>query len=113
MSKRQSSNATGERVPTRLTPPFDPANVRHRVRALVDPSGCSRIGLVAGAGAAGSPRYAERPRASHDEHIVGSAGSSWDVACRSDLPWLSRHTVVKPRSPRPTYSARSSNARAR
>ena len=45
MSKRQTRNATGERVPTRLTPPFDPANVRHRVRALVDPSGCSRIGL--------------------------------------------------------------------
>ena len=45
MNKRQSSNATGERVPTRLTPPFDPANVRHRVRSLVDPSGCSRIGL--------------------------------------------------------------------
>jgi len=45
MSKRQTHNATGERVPTRLTPPFDPANVRHRVRSLVDPSGCSRIGL--------------------------------------------------------------------
>ena len=45
MSKRKTSNATGERVPTRMTPPFDPANVRRRVRALVDPSGCSRIGL--------------------------------------------------------------------
>ena len=45
MRKCMSSNATGERVPTRMTPPFDPANVRHRVRAMVDPSGCSRIGL--------------------------------------------------------------------
>ena len=45
MKKRQNTSATGERVPTRVVPPFDPANVRHRVRALVDPSGCGRIGL--------------------------------------------------------------------
>ena len=42
---RNHPSATGERVPTRVTVPFDPANVRHRVRSMVDPSGCGRIGL--------------------------------------------------------------------
>ncbi len=45
MKRRQSTSATGERVPTRVAPPFDPATVRHRARALADPSGCGRIGI--------------------------------------------------------------------
>ena len=48
MSKRASTNdknATGERVPTVHRHPVDPANVRMRTRALIDPSGCARIGL--------------------------------------------------------------------
>ena len=79
MSKRKTRNATGERVPTRMTPPFDPAHVRHRVRALVDPSGCSRIGLERVAGGCGFTTVCRATRASHDEHIVGGAGSPWEV----------------------------------
>lgn len=48
MSKRTSTddpNATGERVPTVHRHPVDPANIRMRARALIDPSGCTRIGL--------------------------------------------------------------------
>ena len=45
MTKRQNTSATGERVPDAGPPPFDPANVRHRVRALVDPQRLRRIGL--------------------------------------------------------------------